>query len=144
MRYKLWESTGVGAWGSPEGLAWGRPPANGTLSALGAAVNATAGAGGMHLVLTRLPGCFTLGANRRGIMPRRRLQCFKSQKEAALAGEAMVVTQAACLLAWDVAVLVASCVVAYFLSPASPALVPQVSCWALAAAFLILPFSSLA
>ncbi|KAK9807823.1 hypothetical protein WJX72_010317 [[Myrmecia] bisecta] len=50
--------------------------ASGSAASLSAAINATASAGGMHLVLTHLPNCFTVG-------------------------EAMVVAQALALLTYD-------------------------------------------
>ncbi|BDA46982.1 probable dolichol kinase at C-terminar half [Coccomyxa sp. Obi] len=63
--------------------AWDTAYVNGTVAAAGVALNATAAAGSMHLMLTRLPNCFTVG-------------------------EAMVVAQAIALLLWDVLLLGAS------------------------------------
>ncbi len=41
--------------------AWDDVYVNGTVAAAGVALNATAAAGSMHLMLTRLPNCFTVG-----------------------------------------------------------------------------------
>lgn len=44
-----------------QSVAWDNAYVNGTVAAAGVAFNATAAASSMHLMLTRLPNCFTVG-----------------------------------------------------------------------------------
>ncbi len=50
-------------------VAWDNAYVNGTIAAAGYALNATAAAGSMHLMLTHLPNCFTVGANLLFLLP---------------------------------------------------------------------------